>query len=48
VVWLDNPGLAISSSMLRRRAAAGRTLRVLVPDAVWTYVRRRRLYGAGR
>jgi nicotinate-nucleotide adenylyltransferase len=48
VVWLDNPGLAISSSMLRRRAAAGRTLRVLVPDAVSAYVRRRRLYRAGR
>ena len=44
VVWLDNPGLDISSSALRARARAGQSLRYLVPDAVARYVTRHRLY----
>jgi len=44
VVWLDNPGLDISSSALRARARAGGSLRYLVPDAVARYVTRHRLY----
>jgi len=44
VVMLDNPVLAISSSALRARARAGRSLRYLVPDAVAAYVARHRLY----
>ena len=44
VVWLDNPGIAISSRELRARARNGRSLRYLVPDAVATYIERHRLY----
>ncbi len=48
VVWLTNPGLELSSSALRKRAASGLGLRYLVPDAVARYVERHGLYGAGR
>ena len=44
VVWLDNPGLEVSSSALRARAARGESLRYLVPDAVAVAILRRRLY----
>jgi nicotinate-nucleotide adenylyltransferase len=47
VVWLTNPGLELSSSALRARAARGLGLRYLVPDAVAGYVSRHGLYGAG-
>jgi nicotinate-nucleotide adenylyltransferase len=47
VVVLDNPIVAISSSALRARARAGRSLRYLVPDAVAAYVARHGLYGRG-
>src|SRR5262245_54386841 len=42
--WLDNPGFAVSSSAIRARARAGRSVRFLVPDAVARYVERHRLY----
>ncbi|HEY6196903.1 MAG TPA: nicotinate-nucleotide adenylyltransferase, partial [Candidatus Eisenbacteria bacterium] len=45
VVWLANPGLEVSSSALRARAASGLGLRYLVPDAVARYAARHRLYG---
>jgi len=45
-VWLTNPGLEVSSSALRARAAAGMGLRYLVPDGVARYVTRHRLYAA--
>ena len=45
VRWLGNPPLAISSSALRARSRAGRSLRYLLPEAVERYVRRHRLYG---
>lgn len=48
VVWLTNPGLDVSSSALRARAARGLGLRYLVPDRVAGYVARHGLYGAGR
>jgi nicotinate-nucleotide adenylyltransferase len=48
VVWLTNPGLDVSSSALRARAARGLGLRYLVPDRVAGYVVRHGLYGAGR
>jgi nicotinate-nucleotide adenylyltransferase len=49
VVWLRNPGLEISSSVLRVRARRGLSLRYLVPDAVARYVARHGLYqGQGR
>ena len=44
VVWLDNPGLEVSSSALRSRAARGLTLRYLVPDAVAKAITRLGLY----
>jgi nicotinate-nucleotide adenylyltransferase len=44
VDFFDMPRLDISSSLLRRRAAAGRPLRYLVPDPVVAYIDRERLY----
>ena len=44
VVWLDNPGLEVSSSAIRARVRAGRSVRYLVPDAVAAYLVRHRLY----
>ena len=38
------PRIDISSSLLRRRAAAGLPLRYLVPDAVAAYIEREGLY----
>ena len=46
IAFFDMPRLDISSSMLRRRAAAGLPLRYLVPDTVAEYVEREGLYGA--
>ena len=47
VVLLDNPPVAISSSALRSRARAGRSLRYLVPDAVAASIARNGLYRRG-
>ena len=44
VVWLSNPGLEVSSSALRERAAAGWGTRYLMPDAVGRYAERHGLY----
>jgi len=44
VVWLGNPGLEVSSSLVRERARAGRSVRYLVSDAVARYITRHRLY----
>lgn len=44
VVWLDGPRVRLSASELRRRSAAGRTLRYLVPDAVAAYIDDHALY----
>jgi len=41
---LDIPAVEISSTELRRRAAAGEPLRYLVPSAVGEYIRTNRLY----
>ncbi len=46
VDFFDMPRLDISSSLLRRRAAAGGPLRYLVPDAVGAYIAREGLYRA--
>lgn len=43
-VFLDGPRLRLSASTLRDRAAAGRSLRYLVPDAVATYIGEHALY----
>lgn len=44
VVWLDNPGIEVSSSAIRSRARLGRSIRFLVPDAVAHYIGRSGLY----
>jgi nicotinate-nucleotide adenylyltransferase len=44
--FFDMPRLDVSSSLIRRRAAAGQPLRYLVPDAVAAYIERERLYRA--
>lgn len=44
VRWLGNPALDVSSSAIRTRAAAGRSLRYLVPDPVARYAGRHGLY----
>jgi nicotinate-nucleotide adenylyltransferase len=41
------PGVAVSSTDLRWRIAAGRPIRYLVPDAVAAYIREHRLYLTG-
>ena len=43
--WLDTPMLEISGTILRRRRAAGRSIRFLVPDAVLAYIEEADLYG---
>ncbi|MEO5987633.1 MAG: nicotinate-nucleotide adenylyltransferase [Candidatus Eisenbacteria bacterium] len=48
VVWLDNPGLEVSSTRLREQAKNGVGLRYLVPDAVARYIGLHRLYRRGR
>lgn len=47
LVTFEMPRLDISATELRRRAAAGESLRYLVPGPVAEYIRRHRLYVAG-
>jgi nicotinate-nucleotide adenylyltransferase len=44
--YLEMPIIQISSSAVRRRAAAGRPIRYLVPDKVAAYIEANGLYGA--
>jgi nicotinate-nucleotide adenylyltransferase len=44
VTLLEVPALAISSSDLRERVAAGLPVHYLVPDGVVQYIRKRNLY----
>jgi nicotinate-nucleotide adenylyltransferase len=44
--FFDLPRMDISSSLVRRRVAAGRPIRYLVPDAVAEYVAEHRLYAS--
>ena len=37
-------GIAVSSSELRRRLKQGRSVRYLVPEAVWEYIVKKKLY----
>ena len=47
-VFLDGPRIRLSASALRDRAAAGRSLRYLVPDAVAAYIGDHDLYRTQR
>ena len=47
VTWLDNAEIAVSSSLVRARVRAGRSIRYLVPEAVAAYIARHRLYRRG-
>lgn len=47
-VFLDGPRIRLSASTLRERAAAGRSLRYLVPDAVAAYIGDHALYRTPR
>ena len=44
---LDGPRIRLSASEVRGRAAAGLSVRYLVPDAVAAYIADHRLYQAG-
>jgi nicotinate-nucleotide adenylyltransferase len=44
---LQMPRIDISSTMVRRRAAAGKPIRYLVPDKVANFIGAQSLYGAG-
>ncbi len=44
VVVVEGPELGVSSSLIRDRAAAGRSIRYLVPDAVAAYIDAHHLY----
>jgi nicotinate-nucleotide adenylyltransferase len=41
---LDTPPIGISSTLVRERAAAGRTVRYLVPGAVAGFIDEHRMY----
>ena len=47
ICFFDMPRLDISSSLIRRRVAAGRPVRYLVPDSVASYIEREGLYRPG-
>jgi nicotinate-nucleotide adenylyltransferase len=44
--YLDMPILQVSSSAIRRRVAAGRPIRYLVPDTVVEHIEKKKLYAA--
>ncbi len=46
IEFLQMPRIDISSTLVRRRAAAGKPIRYLVPDSVADFIGARNLYGA--
>ena len=45
VMHLEGPAIELSGTALRAMAGAGRSLRFLVPNAVWSYIEEHGLYG---
>lgn len=45
VLMIDSPEILLSSTMLRERVAAGRTISFLVPKKVEAFIRKEQLYG---
>jgi nicotinate-nucleotide adenylyltransferase len=43
--FFQMPRIGVSSTMIRRRVAAGQPIRYLVPDRVVDYIERHELYG---
>ena len=43
-VFLEGPTVGVSSTEIRRRAAGGRSIRYMVPEAVTGYIERYGLY----
>ena len=48
VAFFDMPRIDLSSSLVRERAASGRSIRYLLPDKVADFVEAEGLYGASR
>ncbi|MGH2609578.1 MAG: nicotinate-nucleotide adenylyltransferase [Tepidiformaceae bacterium] len=48
IVALRMPGIEVSSTAIRERVAAGKTIRYLVPDPVRDYIAHHRLYSNAR
>ncbi len=42
--WLEAPLVQVSGSSLRRQVAKGKSIRFLVPEAVWRYIEENGLY----
>lgn len=45
IVYVDVPGMEVSSSVIRERLKNGKTVRYLVPDSVIDYIKENHLYG---
>jgi nicotinate-nucleotide adenylyltransferase len=46
LTWIEGAAETnISSSLIRRRLAAGKSVRYLLPEPVYQYVKEHRLYG---
>lgn len=44
IVEVNIPGIEISSTMIRKRLAGGESVKYLIPDNVYTYIKEKRLY----
>ena len=44
IIWVDAPGLEISSTQIRELLASGRSAQYLVPECVLEYIKVRRLF----